>query len=421
MKTLKTLMATFAAISLVGAASAQVGTVIRITGSTAYRNATEDAITNMLKAGFLWGGVGGGIGNTQLIFNGALKSNSDQVTIVTSFTGSEGGIYNLTHPGTPPSNATYVVQTNAELAKLTVFPAAAANLPAGDATDNTSADIAMADTYQSSSAYTTPSLTSAATALPATCVGIVPFGWYGNPGNDAGITNMTHQQAKACLAGLATYALWNNSSTSRDDAVDVIGRDEDSGTRDTTFLESGFGAFTPPVQWEGIGTAGSFTGITDYPVNTVNGVTYPLGQSGFSSGKNVAAEVSDTSITNYADVVGYIGTSDAFADLKASTLVPISWEGVSFATAGAATYAATYNESVILSGQYTFWGYEHIYAPHGGPNSVDAGQAATDIVTHLENAGENDIVNENSGYLLADVVGAGITRKTDGSPVYFTN
>jgi hypothetical protein len=422
MKPYKTIVASILALGIAGSAFA--ATTVRITGSTAFRNATEDSLTALLKPGFTWGGVGGGIGKTQLIMVGNLVSNNDAVVIVTAFTGSEGGIYNLTHPLTPPANATYInlAAFPGLAAQLTVYPAAAFNVPAGDATDNSAADIAMADTFQSSSAYTTPSLNSpaAVAGAPASTVGIVPFTWVGNVNNDPGITNMTHQLAKACLGGVATYALFNPAAARPgvgDDSIDVFGRDPDSGTRDTTFLESAYGNFTPPVQYATVGPTGSLTGVELYPAETINGNPIPAGQGGYASGGGVDTAMADHSLGLITDAVGYIGTGDSFADLEANNLVPMSWEGVTFAVAGQASYAATFLESAITSGQYTFWGYEHIYV--SGTIGADATSVASGIVTQLTTTA--NIVNEHSGFLLTDIVNAHVARATDGSPVFFTN
>ena len=120
MKNLKNIAASLLALSFVGAASAQ--TVIRITGSTAYRNATEQCIQVALKSGYVWGGVGKTIGATQMIFSGNLNNaTSAPVIVLTAFTGSEGGIYNLTHPLAPPANATYIGSASYSLATTTGF------------------------------------------------------------------------------------------------------------------------------------------------------------------------------------------------------------------------------------------------------------------------------------------------------------
>jgi hypothetical protein len=411
MKSFKYISASLLALSLVGAASAQ--TVIRVTGSTAYRNATEQCIQVALKSGYIWGGIGKTVGGTQLIYSGNLASNNDAVIVLTAFTGSEGGVYNLTH-ATPPSNATYVNQTSTVLSALTNAGTVLATTT--PATDNTSADISLADTFQSSSAYKTP-------ALVDTQVGVVPFLWVAATTNDAGISNMTNQLAKIALNNQATLALWTGDHSAGNEAtpVYVIGRDEDSGTRLNTFAESTFGIFSGPTQYAPVGTAGSYTGIQPYPANTVNFVSYPAGHSGYSTGGSVATVIEDPTITNSSEIIGYIGTSDAFSGLAPAsgspTLAPLSWNGIVFGTAATGgSYGTVYNESVIQNGSYTFWSYEHLFV-RSGTLSTDVAAFKTAIVAELLTGTE--IIAQKSGYKLSDL--GSLTRTTDGSPVFFTN
>lgn len=431
MKSIKSLVAALAAVTLVGAASAQ--TVVRITGSTAYRNATEDAVKLILSPGYVWGGVGKLIGGTQLIFSGTLATTGNApVIILTSFTGSEGGIYNLYNPSTPPANATYIAHDAAHLALLT-GAGYTGFTEAADATDLTAADIALADTFQNASPF------GKAGSLVDTKVGIVAFSWFGAPNNDS-ITNITAHQAQAALSGQATYALWNNASADRDVKVHVVGRDPDSGTRDNTLLETGAGVLAAVQQFTGIGVAytyntstsafsAGYSGDTLYPAETVNGSSLAAGQGGFSSGGSVAALVADQTINAVDDIIGYIGTADSLPLLvpqahTGNVLVPISWEGVAYASAGSTVFATAFNESAITSGQYTFWSYEHLFVT---PATVSAAGVNYTVAQQIENlflntaSASNPIVLENSGYKLSDIVNAGISKAVDGGPVVFSN
>ena len=227
---------------------------------------------------------------------------------------------------------------------------------------------------------------------------------------------MTNQLAKAALGNVATLALWtgNHSASNEATSVWVIGRDQDSGTRDNTFLESGYGNFTPPTQYAPVGSS-PYASVAPYPVNTVNGVTYPAGQSGYSSGGNVASAIEDPSIAVDSEIIGYIGTSDALAGLKAGTLAPLSWNGIAYGTAGQSNFTTTYNEAAILNGSYTFWSYEHLFQ---SPTISSQGQQLASLVV-AELLTGTEIVAQGSGYKLADL--GSLTRAGDGTPVYFTN
>ena len=90
------LASSLALAAMVNMASAQI--VLRITGSTAYRSATIQAIQDSLNAGFTVGWVGTGplSGSTEAIFHGTTKTTNIAVTIKTAFSGSVGGVFSLT-------------------------------------------------------------------------------------------------------------------------------------------------------------------------------------------------------------------------------------------------------------------------------------------------------------------------------------
>jgi len=121
-------------------------------------------------------------------------------------------------------------------------------------TDTAAADVCFADTFQASSIYKAP-------VLVDNKVGIIPFVWVAAALDDATIVNLTHQAAKACLAGNGSLNLFTGNLADATVAVDVVGRDEDSGTRVTAFQESTFGAGTAPTQFQPIGSAGAYSGL----------------------------------------------------------------------------------------------------------------------------------------------------------------
>jgi hypothetical protein len=107
MKTSKLILASFLALTaVVNMAFAQV--VIRITGSTAYRSATYQAIQDTLNAGFKVGFTGPTLSSAvEAIFTGSTKTANIAVTIKTAFAGSISGVFSLTTGnGIPDSTAT---------------------------------------------------------------------------------------------------------------------------------------------------------------------------------------------------------------------------------------------------------------------------------------------------------------------------
>src|SRR4051812_25586211 len=89
MKLLRNLI--MAACTAILCATAQAQTIVRITGSTAYRGATHTAITHIFAAGFTYGYTGATLsGAGQAIFTGTVGGNP--VIIKTSWSGSTGGV-----------------------------------------------------------------------------------------------------------------------------------------------------------------------------------------------------------------------------------------------------------------------------------------------------------------------------------------
>src|SRR5215831_3477795 len=225
MKTPKTLIATIVALACVSVAQA---TTVRITGSTAYRGQTHNAILHIYDSGVTYGYTGASFGGaSQAIFHGTIGGNS--VDIKTSWSGSEGGIQTVSGSvgisflgdSTPTSTGG---TPNATAGGETAVP-----------------DVAMSDSYQSSSAFfglyhgvTYPTLTES-TNSP---VGIVVFKFLANNGAPGGLTNITTQQARALWgAGTLSLAFFTGNNADENKTVVATGRDPDSGTRLTGMAE----------------------------------------------------------------------------------------------------------------------------------------------------------------------------------------
>ena len=327
-----TMIAGLAALAIAGSASAQTIT-IRITGSTAYRGQTHNAIGHILNTGYVFGYAGTSLGKAgQAEFQGTTIVGNIPVDIKTSWSGSVGGVQTLANNLTV---STWLASTN-----LTTGGTASLTGPYDAAT---TADIAMSDSFQGSTAFTSP-------ALVSKVVGVVPFQWVRNNGAPATIGNVTSLLAQILL-GTGQIPLSQVTGLNADEGVLVtaLGRDEDSGTRLDAFAESGFGIFTPPFQYQPTIVANAVTGVAPWPVNTVNGTTYPLGHSGYSSGGTLAAAMGATgSLAGSGGwFITYLSTGDAATavGLGAATL---NYNGV------------PYSLAAVQEGQYTFWSYEQI-------------------------------------------------------------
>lgn len=366
MKALKCLVAAAAAVLSAGLASAQ--TIVHITGSTAFRKAAHQAIGNILNSGYTVGYSGTDLTKaSQAVFTGTTKVGNISVVIKTSWSGSVGGLQSLAQQS-PVLTTTTWLQNGLSGPSLTGPYDAAAP-----------ADVTMSDSFQSSTAFNGTGYNT----LHDTIVGVVPFVWTKGSSNDAtvsaslaNVTNVTPLLAKALLsAGVPMSMLTGNTA---DSSIDVlpVGRDEDSGTRLDAFAESGFGIFSSPLQYNPTITGSTITALVPYPANTVNGISYPVGHSGFNSGGTLATTLNTPvdaaakdSFGNKFALIGYFGTSDAASVNGGNN--NLTYNGVA------------YSVQNVQEGKYTFWSYEHLMyqTTLSGNTKTVADQIANQILT----------------------------------------
>ncbi len=361
MKLNKTLAASMLALSFVGMADAQ--TVIRITGSSAFRNATVTAIRNILAPGFTYAYSGSSFtGANQHIFTGTTISNSIPVIIKTSWSGSSAGIQTVAQ-NVPIS--TWLTNTTPQSTTGTSGAAAVYDSP-------TIPDVAMSDGVQSTTPFTSPVLT-------AQNVGAVTFQWVASTGAPASLTNITPLLAQQLWAnGSVPLALFSGLASDETNLVFAIGRDPDSGTRKTTFAESEIGVFGTVVQYQPtnaaglqvdrtVGGAGPITGQRVWPAATINGIFVDVGNSGYASGGDVAAVLKLSTSAIGGSYVSYLGLSDANTAIAGGARA-LSWNGNFFTSAN------------VQNGKYTFWAFEYLmYRSNYG--TVDAnGKTVADLL-----------------------------------------
>lgn len=367
MKSSKFILASFLALAFAGIASAQ--TVIHITGSTAFRAAAHQAILGILQSGATYGYTGTSIGSAgQAIFTGTTVTGSIPVIIKTSWSGSVGGIIVLTQNFPVPDAAEGVsggwLANSTPQSTTGTGGANAANIDPA-----VTADVTFSDSFQSSTIVPTPALTGA-NGYRSGVVGVIPFQWVAGNGDPATITNITNQVAQQALFGGLPLSQLTGLSADEGTLVEVFGRDSDSGTRLEAFAETGFGDLTSPTQYQATVTGGVITDLEPWPAQITDGTSYPSGHEGYSSGGGVAGALNtpgaQTATNNAADMIGYLGITDAASVTTGRTL---SYNGV------------TYTPTAVFEGQYTFWAYEHVYyrSSYVAPGKTVADQIAAQI------------------------------------------
>jgi hypothetical protein len=395
MKAPKILLASLLAFSTAGVARAQ--TVVHITGSTAFRSAVHTAITYILQPGFVYGYTGTSFtGASEAIFTGTAITNGIPVIIKTSWSGSLAGIETVSQ-AYPSTVGTFLTNTTPQ-----------STTGSGSAPTNYDSpvipEVCMSDGFQFTSQYPSPVLT-------AQTVGVVPFKFLRNAGAPADLTNMTPLLAQALWpGGSLPLSLFSGSSNDMDTIIYAIGRNPDSGTRKTAFLETSIQTFisslTPvvvlqyePTNANGVvnkANPGAITGQTVWPPETVDNISFAAGDGGYSSGGDLAAAMKASSPFIY---VTYLGLSDS-ATAEGGGAVELTYNGI------------PYSDAAIQNGQYTFWTYEQLdYLPTYGTTDAN-GKAVADSLT--ANILTNATALAGVGELLSTV---NVTRQQEGGPV----
>ena len=269
MKTLQYLLTIVAAVTMVGTASAQ--TKIYVTGSTAFRTAAVTAINTVLGVTpAAWDGNSSGVTSST---NANVQIwNTGTYIVKASWSGSSGGIQTVA--GAPHFNVRFL----ANIGTNGVVAGSNNNDPRGSGSTNAEThvpDIAMSDVFQGGSPFNGTVGGVAYASLTDNKVGIVTFRWTASasfPGTD-----MTPQIAQYLYTnvGVAPPSLWTGLSSDASKVVYAGGRDADSGTRGTTFAETGIGIFASVQQWQPINISGGSIGdIKLYDPETINGISY---------------------------------------------------------------------------------------------------------------------------------------------------
>jgi hypothetical protein len=440
MKHLKSCAAAVLALLAADAAIAQ--TVIKITGSTAFRSATISSIKNLMQPGFDQAYTGTSASGFQYgtfvgIGNSASGLNGQALVVQCAWTGAEEGLRDVTQGLNQPFiKASVVPNTNgAGVADTTVnFSSDTANTTNYE---QAIPDITLQDSAQSLSLFNAPVLNS-------TRVGVIPFVWLkgrvaaNHPAFDSytnALTNMTNLQAQAVLAAGANLSLLTGNANDIGTKVYVVGRNPLSGTRSVTLNETGYGTTTPVLQVKptvlGNVTTGTITGMGAMPDDLVN--NFIDGNNGFTSGGTLVDELGRTvtnidGLTNDLDgvpfaLVGYVGIGDAARMVKniygaspATVNHILTYNGTSLNPVyNTVTQAIDWDLTQVTNGKYPFWSYVYVgYRQGAGPNGTSA--LTGTAKTYADNLASNIITTlpAASGVKLSDML---VQRSSEGAPI----
>lgn len=334
----------FAAIAAVTTTSAfaQQTRVFNITGATAFRASSNNAIIQLLGGTgvteFAFTGDSGIDGSNRALFVGTLSAfPGDTVIVRTSWSGSTAGILNLADAN-PIEFLTIdnPVSTNGTNLGEQGNPA--------PIFENAVARWSFSDVDQLLSERPNAPLAGGP-------VGVVPFMFLAGEGAPAALNNMTDQLHNTLWSTGQIPISFFTGDTSDPTTILATGRNNGSGTRATILAETQYGAFTNVVQFNA-----TFEGERTDP--------YPTGRllaiSEFGNGGNSSNSGVRELLTRRADdatfggdpvdilFVSYLTISDALAAISEGAQ-EMTYNGVPFSAEN------------VKNGRYSLWGYQQFY------------------------------------------------------------
>lgn len=419
-------IAAAAALALGLTAQANAQTAVYITGSTAFRTQTMNAVYALFDGGAPTNIVSRGGTDphsaTYAIVSGTIGGATHSFDIYTLWSGSEAGLAALSGTSIPdtdfngnndtiPNDVTYFLVPG-------ISPATSANNPAAGETNTVAQtpDLSMADTSKNVSFSASANFTTFGSGATLSEVGIVPFTW-AKCTNSAPfaawshLTNITHDQALVELGGAQVASFFTGVSNDQSVVVYAVGRNQGSGTRVNCLADTGYGIGNPVDQWA-VNPTGATPGTFGPPFVAIGAVdtgihnAYDLVEvvnAGFESGGNVSADLSidGCSSANIYDpnsqtlnpagaviTVGYLGLSDASKNSLGTNLW-LTLNGV------------FESDDAVAQGQYSYWGYEHLYGKPGlGGSQLSYGQSLFTTIRAQVVALNNAPGKHNTGIAL---------------------
>ncbi|MDB6078857.1 MAG: hypothetical protein JWO82_2604 [Akkermansiaceae bacterium] len=320
------ILATAMGLALVSGASADTP-IVRITGATSFRSSVHAAIQAIM-TGETYAYVGTSLsGATQANFTGTV--NGQVITVETSWSGSGAGIQTVAGG----LNVTFLKSDTPQSVAGTAYataPATEVGIP----------DMAMSDVYQASTPFTSPQLTDQ-------LVCVAPFVFLANDSAPAALTNVTPGLIQSLyFGGALPLALFTGASADETSLVYGLGRDPDSGSRITAMAEAGLGAFATVLQYSVTVNGDTISAPVPFPKGTS---IFSTGNNGYSSGGTLAGALAGKSNVATNAFIGYTGIADAVGTAIPGGARALTWNGVA------------YSPTAVQEGQYSFWGYEHLF------------------------------------------------------------
>ena len=423
-------------------ASAQT-TDITITGATAFRTATlqaiydaYDSVGNLGTDFFVCHSSSGNTtsnltGSNQAVFKGKFPGITGTTYIRTAFNGSTEGL-NAIAGNNNPSFLTQDAVTGATSSIL-----GGVTTP----TETLRPKFSFSDVYQS----TSPVDNVVLNPVGSSAVGIVTFCMIANEGAPADLTNVTIQQARTLWTnGIQRLSLFTGDPTDTS-FVFATGRNDGSGTRAAYLTEWSFGVANLVNQYiaTSTGATGTITKITAVPADglgtgnfTTSGVANAstlwgntnVGNGGYSSSSSLRTLMGLTSanVTVYdgqsqtpvlqnqpIQLITWLSSADSLVAATAGAKI-LSYNGVLVTpiTSVGSYLSSGFNEAdfkKIATGAYSPWSYQHLYF-HGTLSANEQSWYDAMKTTWIPSG----LQTTSNGVRLGDVT---VSRPDDGFPI----
>jgi hypothetical protein len=439
---LKTILAAALAAGITSSAMAQT-TQITITGATAFRQATMQAIYDAYTSAgalgntfnvchdFTGNNLSQLIASNKAVFSGTFPGITGTTVIRTAFNGSTEGLNAIAGNNNPTFLTTAALLNTGQIQGSTVSP-----------TIKERPKFSFSDVYQSTSPVDNVVLNPVGTSA----VGVVTFTMIANEGAPADLTNVTIQQARQLWkSGIQPLRLFTGDPT---DTTFVLatGRNDGSGTRAAYLTEWTYGVANLVNQYIATktGTSGNtITALTLVPADGIgrgnfetSGVSNAstlwgqtaTGNGGYSSSSALRSIMGLTSasvdIYNGVDqdpdnedipviLLTWLSTADAKNAADAGgKLLSYNGVGVTPIAAIGSYLVSGFNEAdfkKIANGSYSPWSYQHLY--YWGSLSTEENAWYTAMKTTWLPVG---LQTTSNGLRLGDMK---VTRPDDGFPI----
>ena len=434
---LGTMFAGFAA-----SASAQT-TDITITGATAFRTATlqaiydaYDSVGNLGADFFVCHSSSGNTtsnltGSNQAVFKGTFPGITGTTYIRTAFNGSTEGLNAIAGNNNP------AFLTQAAVNSATSSILGGVTTP----TETIRPKFSFSDVYQS----TSPVDNEVLNPVGSSAVGIVTFCMIANEGAPSDLTNVTIQQARALWTnGIQPLSIFTGDPTDTS-YVFATGRNDGSGTRAAYLTEWSFGVANLVNQYiaTSTGATGTITKITAVPANglgTGNFTTSSVanastlwgntnvGNGGYSSSSSLRTLMGLTSanVTVYdgesqtpvienqpIQLITWLSSADSLVAATAGAKI-LSYNGVLVTpiTSVGSYLSSGFSEAdfkKIATGAYSPWSYQHLYY-HGSLSANEQSWYNAMKTTWIPSG----LQTTSNGVRLGDVT---VSRPDDGFPI----